>query len=75
MGWQKFSFVTVIRERADLLAQEIAHQVDVEIIPFAELARIYIAADVVSGCTGSLHQVIQYSDVKAALKTSLSSKC
>ncbi len=68
MGVAKILICNRSRERADLLAQEIAHQVEVEIIPFAELAQNLYRADVVSSCTGSLHQVIQYSDVKAALK-------
>lgn len=68
MGVAKIIICNRSRERADLLAQEIAHQVDVEIIPFAELAQNLYRADVVSSCTGSLHQVIGYSDVKVALK-------
>ncbi|EPF73138.1 glutamyl-tRNA reductase [Acinetobacter gyllenbergii] len=68
MGVAKILICNRSRERADLLAQEIAHQVDVEIIPFAELAQNLHRADVVSSCTGSLHQVIEYSDVKVALK-------
>ena len=56
------------RERADQLAQEIAHQVEVEIIDFSDLAENLYRADVVSSCTGSLHQVIHYKDVRAALK-------
>ena len=68
MGVAKILICNRSRERADLLAQEIAHQVDVEIIPFTELAQNLHRADVVSSCTGSLHQVIEYSDVKVALK-------
>ena len=60
MGVAKILICNRSRERADLLAQEIAHQV--------EVAQNLYRADVVSSCTGSLHQVIQYSDVKAALK-------
>ena len=37
MGVAKILICNRSRERADLLAQEIAHQVDVEIIPFTEL--------------------------------------
>jgi glutamyl-tRNA reductase len=68
MGVAKILICNRSRDRADLLAQEIAHQVDVEIIPFTELAQNLHRADVVSSCTGSLHQVIEYSDVKVALK-------
>lgn len=68
MGVAKMLICNRSRERADLLAQEIAHQVDVEIIPFNELAQNLYRADVVSSCTGSLHQVIGYADVKSALK-------
>ncbi|NHB58357.1 glutamyl-tRNA reductase [Acinetobacter sp. 194] len=56
------------RERAENLAQEIAHRVEVEIIPFNELAVNLHRADVISSCTGSLHQVISFNDVKTALK-------
>lgn len=55
-------------ERAQQLAQEISHRVDVEVVPFTELAKHLHRADVVSSCTGSLHQVISYADVKTALK-------
>ena len=68
MGVAKIIICNRSRERADLLAQEIAHQVDVEIISFTELAQNLHRADVVSSCTGSLHQVIGYADVKIALK-------
>ena len=68
MGVAKIMICNRSRERADLLAQEIGHQVEVEIIPFNELAKNLYRADVVSSCTGSLHQVIGYSDVKSALK-------
>ena len=50
------------------MAQEIAHRVDVEIIDFSALAENLYRADVISSCTGSLHQVISYADVKVALK-------
>ena len=68
MGVAKIIICNRSRERADLLAQDIAHQVDVEIISFTELAQNLHRADVVSSCTGSLHQVIGYADVKIALK-------
>ena len=55
-------------ERAEQLAQEISHRVEVEVLPFAALAENLHRADVVSSCTGSLHQVISYIEVKAALK-------
>ena len=57
MGVAKIIICNRSRERADLLAQDIAHQVDVEIISFTELAQNLHRADVVSSCTGSLHQV------------------
>ncbi|MFC6052454.1 glutamyl-tRNA reductase [Acinetobacter sp. Ac_877] len=56
------------RARAESLAQEIAHRVQVEIIEFDQLAENLHRADVISSCTGSLHQVIHFADVKAALK-------
>lgn len=68
MGVAKIIICNRSRERADQLAQEIAHQVEVEIIDFSALAENLYRADVVSSCTGSLYQVIAYSDVKAALK-------
>ncbi|MFA2964857.1 glutamyl-tRNA reductase [Acinetobacter pittii] len=68
MGVAKIIICNRSRERADRLAQEIAHQVEVEIIEFSALAENLYRADVVSSCTGSLYQVIAYSDVKAALK-------
>lgn len=68
MGVAKIIICNRSRERADQLAQEIAHQVEVEIIEFSALAENLYRTDVVSSCTGSLYQVIAYSDVKAALK-------
>ncbi|MFA2894247.1 glutamyl-tRNA reductase [Acinetobacter pittii] len=68
MGVAKIIICNRSRERADQLAQEIAQQVEVEIIEFSALAENLYRADVVSSCTGSLYQVIAYSDVKAALK-------
>ncbi|PPC04687.1 glutamyl-tRNA reductase [Acinetobacter pittii] len=68
IGVAKIIICNRSRERADQLAQEIAHQVEVEIIEFSALAENLYRADVVSSCTGSLYQVIAYSDVKAALK-------
>lgn len=68
MGVAKIIICNRSRERADQLAQEIAHQVEVEIIEFSALAENLYRADVVSSCTGSLYQVIAYSDVKTALK-------
>lgn len=68
MGVAKVLICNRGRERADKLAQEISHRVEVEIIPFAELAQHLHRADVVSSCTGSLHQVISYLDIKKALK-------
>lgn len=68
MGVGKVLICNRTRERAELLAQEIAHQVEVEILEFADLAENLHRADVISSCTGSLHQVISYQDVKRALK-------
>ena len=68
MGVAKILICNRGRERAELLAQELNAQVDVEIIPFAELAHHLYRADVISSCTGSLYQVIGFNDVKAALK-------
>ncbi|WP_111859376.1 glutamyl-tRNA reductase [Acinetobacter sp. CFCC 10889] len=68
MGVAKILICNRGRERAEKLAQEIAHRVDVEIIPFTELAENLYRADVISSCTGSLYQVISFADVKAALK-------
>jgi len=68
MGVAKIIICNRSRERADQLAQEISHQVEVEIIDFSALAENLYRADVVSSCTGSLYQVIAYPDVKSALK-------
>lgn len=55
-------------ERAVQLADELMVRVPVEIIPFDQLVDALPRADIVSSCTGSLHQIIQASDVKQALK-------
>lgn len=68
MGVGKVIICNRTRARAENLAQEIAHRVDVEIIEFDQLAANLYRADVISSCTGSLHQVIHFADVKAALK-------
>lgn len=68
MGVAKILICNRGRERAEKLAQEIAQRVEVEIIPFDQLAANLHRADVISSCTGSLHQVISYNDVKIALK-------
>ncbi|WP_273778699.1 MULTISPECIES: glutamyl-tRNA reductase [unclassified Acinetobacter] len=68
MGVAKILICNRTRERAEQLAQEIMHRAEVEIVDFATLAANLHRADVVSSCTGSLHQVIGYADVKAALK-------
>jgi glutamyl-tRNA reductase len=68
MGVGKILICNRTRARAESLAQEIAHRVDVEIIEFEDLAKNLYRADVISSCTGSLHQVIHFADVKAALK-------
>ena len=68
MGVAKIIICNRTRARAETLAQEIAHRVEVEIIEFDQLAANLHRADVISSCTGSLHQVIAYPEVKAALK-------
>lgn len=68
MGVAKIIICNRSQARAEQLSQEIAHQVEVEIIAFDQLADNLHRADVVSSCTGSLHQVIFYQDIKAALK-------
>ena len=68
MGVAKILICNRTRARAEALAQEIAHRVEVEIIEFDRLAANLHRADVISSCTGSLHQVIAYPEVKAALK-------
>ncbi|MCA4789042.1 MULTISPECIES: glutamyl-tRNA reductase [Acinetobacter] len=68
MGVAKILICNRTRARAEALAQEIAHRVEVEIIEFDQLAANLHRADVISSCTGSLHQVIAYPEVKAALK-------
>ncbi|MCK7608325.1 glutamyl-tRNA reductase [Acinetobacter portensis] len=68
MGVGKVLICNRTRARAESLAQEIAHRVNVEIIEFDQLAENLHRADVISSCTGSLHQVIHFKDVKAALK-------
>lgn len=68
MGVGKILICNRGQERADNLAREIAHNVDVEIISFSDLANHLHLADVICSCTGSLHQVISYADVKSALK-------
>lgn len=68
MGVAKILICNRGAERAQQLAQEISHRVEVDVIPFTELAENLHRADVISSCTGSLYQVISYADVKAALK-------
>lgn len=55
-------------ERAANLAEELSSRVQVEIIPFDQLAANLYRADIVSSCTGSLHTIIELTQVKAALK-------
>jgi len=55
-------------ERAEQLAAELRNRVEVEIVPFLQLAEVLHRADIVSSCTGSLHSVIHLPMVKAALK-------
>lgn len=55
-------------ERAVNLAEELSSRVPVEIIPFHQLSEQLMHADIVSSCTGSLHTVIGFAEVKQALK-------
>ncbi|AOA57778.1 glutamyl-tRNA reductase [Acinetobacter larvae] len=68
MGVAKILICNRSRERAEQLAQDLAHRVDVEIIPFEALSQNLHRADVISSCTGSLHQVISFTDIKTAIK-------
>ncbi|WP_298147143.1 glutamyl-tRNA reductase [uncultured Acinetobacter sp.] len=68
MGVGKIIICNRTRSRAEHLAQELNPNVAVEIIDFQDLSAHLHRADVVSSCTGSLHQVISAPDVKAALK-------
>ena len=68
MGVAKILICNRTRSRAEALAQELNPRVAVEIVDFADLSENLHRADVVSSCTGSLHQVISAQDVKAALK-------
>jgi glutamyl-tRNA reductase len=68
MGVGRIIICNRTRAHAETLAQGIAHRADVEIIEFDQLAAHLHRADVISSCTGSLHQVIHFADVKAALK-------
>lgn len=68
MGVGKIIICNRTRSRAEHLAQELNPSVAVEIIDFQDLSAHLHRADVVSSCTGSLHQVISAADVKVALK-------
>ncbi|SDB89875.1 glutamyl-tRNA reductase [Acinetobacter boissieri] len=68
MGVAKILICNRGAERAQQLATELAHSIDVEVIPFADLEQHLHRADVISSCTGSLHQVIDFKSVKSALK-------
>lgn len=68
LGVEKIIICNRTRARAEQLAQQLTIQVQVEIIDFSALTEHLHRADVVSSCTGSLHQVISYQDVKHALK-------
>lgn len=68
MGVGKILICNRTRVRAEALAQELSAKVAVEVIDFDKLDENLHRADVVSSCTGSLHQVIGYSAVKHALK-------
>ena len=68
MGVAKILICNRTRSRAEALAQELNPRVAVEIVDFEDLSENLHRADVVSSCTGSLHQVMSAQDVKAALK-------
>lgn len=68
MGVAKIIICNRTRSNAEKLAQELAARVAVEVIDFADMADCLAQADVISSCTGSLHQVIDYPMVKQALK-------
>lgn len=68
MGVGKMIICNRTRARAEGLAQELAPKVPVEVINFEDLDANLHRADVISSCTGSLHQVISYKAVKQALK-------
>lgn len=68
MGVAKILICNRGYERAEKLAAELMPFVEVEIISFSALAENLHRADIISSCTGSLHQVILYPDVKKALK-------
>lgn len=68
MGVGKMIICNRTRVRAETLAQELSSKVSVEVIDFEKLDENLHRADVVSSCTGSLHQVLSYQVVKKALK-------
>ncbi len=68
MGVAKIIICNRTRSNAEQLAQELAVRVTVEVIDFTDMAEYLAQADVISSCTGSLHQVIHYPMVKQALK-------
>lgn len=68
LGVQKIIICNRSASRAQALAQQIAHRVHVEMINFTQLSEYLVAADVISSCTGSLHTVVHYADIKRALK-------
>ncbi len=55
-------------ERAQKLAQQLSPRVEVELIAFEQLSQHLHRADVVSSCTGSLHTILHYQEIKHALK-------
>ncbi|MFB2538493.1 MULTISPECIES: glutamyl-tRNA reductase [unclassified Acinetobacter] len=68
MGVAKMIICNRTRERAELLAKEVGIRTQVEVVDFTDIAQHLHRADVVSSCTGSLHQVIEFHQVKSALK-------
>ena len=68
MGVGKIIVCNRTRVRAEQLAQELSAKVPVEVIDFEALDQNLHRADVISTCTGSLHQIISYDAIKQALK-------
>ena len=68
LGVAKILICNRSAERAQQLAQQLSPRVAVELIGFEHLAQHLHRADVICSCTGSLHTILHYADVKQALK-------
>jgi glutamyl-tRNA reductase len=68
LGVAKVLIANRTRSKAEKLAQELSARAMVEVIDFENIDQHLSRADVVSSCTGSLHQVLSYSQVKHATK-------